>query len=186
MLKQKEQITGVKQKDVIEEEKEELVDKKEENVSNKEEVVDTSKDNENKKESNEAEEKSNNESTEEQEVENQENEQVRNDPVGQRQIEVYGKQNKFVKFIKKALEKLKQIVGIKKEQNIEENIINQVNAEGYNIHTEQFDIPNLGEQLSRFVCSNEEILQNYDRREAIEQQELGLGKTNIRQNNKTI
>lgn len=180
LLSQKEKITGIKQKDITEQEKlEDLVEQKEELKSNGE-MKKPSKNIEEKENSNGDTEQNKNNSTSNKEnaqlsnnlENNQQSEQTEQSPVQEQEMQVYRRPNRLLEFIKKSIEKIKHIIKMDNKENFEEAVAEQLNNEGYNVNKTQLENVNLGDELSNYVYSNNEIIQNYNKRDILEDKDL--------------
>lgn len=175
LLNEKEKITGVKQKDVTEQT--ELEESQEERLE------------ENNIEDEVKEEKSKNDNNNKSDISNDtgnnnQGEQIEENLVQEQEIQVYKEPNRFIEFLKKAIEKVKKIIKRDREEEFEEVIINDLNNNGYDVDRSDLGDLNLGSELSSHVYNENEIIQNYNNRETNEQL-IGKEQRNI-ENEKNI
>lgn len=188
LLNEKEKITGIKQKDVTE--KTELEESQEEQLEEKN-IEDEVKENtqENKEAKEEKEEKSKNDNNNKSNISNDagnnnQGEQIEENLVQEQEIQVYKEPNRFIEFLKKAIEKVKKIIKRDREEEFEEVVIEGLNNNGYDVDRSKLKDLNLGSELSSHVYNENEIIKNYNNRETNEQL-IGKEQRNI-ENEKNI
>lgn len=92
-------------------------------------------------------------------------------PSTTQQLDLYRKQNAFMSLVRKVMAKIKSFGGREDTDKLERVASEEVNRQVANLDTVNMDENALGDSLSAHVYSEEEIINNINRRESLEREE---------------
>lgn len=99
------------------------------------------------------------------------------DPNKTQQLDLYRKQNAFMSLVRKVMAKIKSFGGRADTDKMEKVVSEEMNRQAASFDTAStIDENALGDSLAKHVCSKEEIIDNINKRESLEKDEIEVKK----------